>query len=129
MIRTGCILLARTPEDGLRASVMSRHTLADGVTLDARIGPGAFDEWWRELAPPDRLVGAYYKRSMPWAAFEAAYLEHLIRSVVTLQRLVDASRDARDLTLLCIEESPERCHRRLLAEHVASLGGVVGTIR
>jgi uncharacterized protein YeaO (DUF488 family) len=67
---------------------MSRHTLQDGVTPDPRIV--AFDAWWQDLAPPPKLVGAYYKRGLPWAEFEAAYKDHL-RGLAFVEKLLEAS--------------------------------------
>lgn len=37
MLKTACILSERTEEQGVRISVMSRHTLEDGKTPDKRI--------------------------------------------------------------------------------------------
>lgn len=103
--------------DGKRISVMSRHTLNDGVTPDPEISCDLYDEWWPELSPPDLLVGAYYKRGMEWSEFETEYLDHLRRSdaSVAVARLIQLAKDE-IVTVLCIESDPAFCHRRLLAE-------------
>lgn len=49
------------PEDGYRISVMSRHTLSDGKTPDPLITGKSYIEWWKDLAPRDTLVGAWYR--------------------------------------------------------------------
>ena len=122
MLRTKCILLPHDLEDGYRISVMSRHTLDDGVTLDPRITEDSFDAWWQALAPPLTLVGEYYKRGMPWARFEDRYLDYL-RNAVQQQKLKDlvwyATRET--TTILCVETVPKQCHRRLIAEECRRL--------
>jgi uncharacterized protein YeaO (DUF488 family) len=108
----------------LDISVMSRHTLDDGKTPDHRIIEGInYDLWWPNLAPPARLVGDWYKkRNMPWEKFEDRYFDflqnrvqrHAVENLVYLSSLIPVS-------IRCIEETPEHCHRRLLAEECARL--------
>lgn len=118
MLKTRPIKSDVEPEDGLRVSVMSRHTLADGTTPDHEITPDLFDEWWPELAPPATLIGAYYKRNLPWEEFAEAYNTFLrrARTAQQLERLIDLGQSG-NVTVLCIEDEPSRCHRRLIAEH------------
>ena len=111
---TKCILASKSRRDGLRISVMSRHTLDDGFTPDLRITQESYDQWMPDLAPLPQLIGAY-KRGMPWEIFEERYLAHLERREREVRRLAFCSRIL-NTTLLCIEESADRCHRRLLAE-------------
>lgn len=117
MLYTKCICKPKEESDGLRISVMSRHTLNDGVTLDDRITVASYDEWIKELAPPNKLVGDYYKRELPWQNFEERYLEHIRSKEISyiVQELAIVS-TFKAITLLCCEETPEFCHRRLLAE-------------
>lgn len=114
---TKCIFHPKSPKDGLRISVMSRHTLNDGVTPDLRITPDIFDLHMPLLAPQPNLLGDYYKRNLPWKEFEARYLFYL-RNNRTFRDVRKLAIQAlkRDITLLCVEETPEHCHRRLLAE-------------
>lgn len=67
ILRTSCILIPRSPIDGIRISVMSRHTLNDGKTPDHRL-MGMFDEHRPELGPAPKLIGDYY-RGLSWAEF------------------------------------------------------------
>jgi uncharacterized protein YeaO (DUF488 family) len=101
---------------------MSRHTLDDGVTPDTRITRDLYDEWLHSLAPTDKLVGDYYKRGLPWEEFEERYLAYLGegKRPLLLRALGELAR-VHDITLLCIEETPEFCHRRLLAEECQRL--------
>lgn len=117
MLYTKCILLPSSPDDGWRISVMSRHTLNDGITPDPRIQVYGFNEWLLRVAPPDILIGDYYKRGLSWEDFESRYLEHIRQPhVCKLVRGLAHGALVSDITLLCIEDTAEHCHRRLLAE-------------
>jgi uncharacterized protein YeaO (DUF488 family) len=115
MLFTKSILKAQEVSDGVRISVMSRHTLIDGVTPDVRITPKCYDEWESELAPPERLVGDYYKRNLTWEKFKEEYLVFLQQNMGKVKELARRA-IFNDITILCIEDSPKYCHRRLLAE-------------
>lgn len=117
MLRTKSILAAILPEDGKRISVMSRHTLSDGVTADERITDPSFDEHWSLLAPSAKLIGDYYKRGLPWDEFEEQFKKELEseEKVDCLEQLI-AEAQVKQVTILCIEDTPQHCHRRLIAE-------------
>lgn len=69
------------------------------------------------LAPDEAMLKAYRAKQLDWDAYAARY-EALIaeRGVATA---LDRSLFAGPSVLLCSEATPERCHRRLAAEHVA----------
>lgn len=117
MLYTKSILKQKTRSDGTRISVMSRHTLEDGITPDMRISNTSYDLWFKMLAPPEKLIGDYYKRGLSWQDFEMKYLAYLRNPeiVIEVENLAMAALK-QDITLLCVEETAERCHRRLLAE-------------
>jgi len=114
MLKTKSIKAPIEPSDGLRISVMSRHTLNDGITPDPEISPDSYDEWWPELAPSPKLVGDHYKRNLSWIEFERRYLGELLDKP-KLEELIGLAL-CRTVTILCVESSPDECHRRLLAE-------------
>lgn len=112
---TKCILEPKARLDGTRISVMSRHTLNDGQTQDQRITRDTYDEHLVVLAPPLRLIGDYYRRGLSWTIFKMEYMRHLQRHTLEVKQLTQRAVKG-NVTILCIEESPEKCHRRLLAE-------------
>jgi uncharacterized protein YeaO (DUF488 family) len=124
-LRTGCIKAIPKIDGYFRISVMSRHTLNDGVTPDPEITESSRDEWWPELAPPDTLIGWYYKQQkkklLPhwklWENFERKFTHYLQDPDVKiyLQHLATLARYG-DVIILCIEPTPKYCHRRLVAE-------------
>ncbi len=114
---TKAIKQKRSWSDGVRISVMSRHTLSDGVTPDPDISASSFDEHWPQLAPPATLIGAYYKRGLSWEVFADQFNQYLMTAEVRLHLLnLIRLALAGNVTILCIESSPEKCHRRLIAE-------------
>lgn len=103
----------------IRVSVMRRHkkTLPDDGIPGQEIAPVNYDLWWKEFAAPDKLVGDYYRRGKPFEQFAQEYLEYLrspeIHEQVLL--LIELSRMI-NVILMCIEDTPEKCHRRILIE-------------
>jgi uncharacterized protein (DUF488 family) len=83
---------------------------------------GAGYEHVLELAPTEDLLGRYRKRRIDWGGYEREFLE-LMRSrrveQIVPRDLISAS------CLLCSEPSPERCHRRLVAEYLRDAWGNV----
>jgi uncharacterized protein YeaO (DUF488 family) len=117
MLKTKSILKSKENSDGLRVSVMSRHTLNDGKTPHPEINESSYDQWLQILSPPTKLLGDYYKRGLSWNEFEQRYLDYIRMPEVQVEvkALAERSLDT-VITLLCIEEFPMYCHRRLLAE-------------
>lgn len=117
MLKTKSILAPKEASDGIRISVMSRHTLNDGITPHPEISLEHYNAWMKNVAPPKKIVGDYYKRGLSWEQFEKKYLEYIRQPIVQweVKTLAKKSLDS-TITILCIEDSPEHCHRRLLAE-------------
>ena len=112
---TKCILSPIELSDGVRISVMSRHTLNDGITKHPDITALSYDAHFPVYAPSPRLLGDYYKRGLEWSLFERRYREEMRKKHDLVLELARCAVNL-TITLLCIEDSPEKCHRRLLAE-------------
>ena len=68
-----------------------------------------------ELAPTQEILDAYKKRKGSWASY-AGKFSHLMR-----QRCIEDTipkEVLRDGCLLCSEDKPHHCHRRLVAEYL-----------
>lgn len=74
------------------------------------------------LAPTQEMLDAYKKKRGDWATYEARFLELLKTRRVgeTVSKDVVA-----DSCLLCSEDTPEHCHRRLVAEYLKQHWGDV----
>ena len=88
--------------------------------LDAICGMGYVHE--PLLAPTKELLDNYKKHGMRWAGYEERFLELMhdrqIEKAVSPE-LIDNS------VLLCSEEKPHHCHRRLVAEYLREHWGDV----
>lgn len=78
------------------------------------------------LAPTPEMLKAYQAKEVGWEAYERLYLE-LIAS-----RLVETALTRTDFegpsVLLCSEATPEHCHRRLAAAHLAHAWGSLDVV-
>jgi len=75
-----------------------------------------------ELAPTAELLDAYRKRQTKWAGYEQEFTRLL------QERAVEKSLDKKSFAqgcLLCSEATADHCHRRLVAEYLASRWGDV----
>ncbi|MDR0369233.1 MAG: hypothetical protein LBH96_01515 [Candidatus Peribacteria bacterium] len=76
-LKSKCILSPIEEQDGKRISIMSRHTLNDGITPDIRITPNLYQEHNKKLAPPSKVIGSYYKHKINFKTYSEKYLEYL----------------------------------------------------
>ena len=68
-----------------------------------------------ELAPTQEMLDAYKKRKGDWNLYQQEFLE--LMRVREIER--SAASDVVDGScLLCSEEKPQQCHRRLVAEYL-----------
>ncbi len=75
-----------------------------------------------DLAPTEEIMNAFKKEKGTWEAYEGAFLpllaERRIEETLTRQEVDGAC-------LLCSEDTPEHCHRRLVAEYLRDKWGDV----
>lgn len=78
-----------------------------------------------ELAPTQSILDAYKKQSGSWKAYEVQFLTLMRQRRVeeTVPRDVIA-----DSCLLCSEDRPDFCHRRLVAEYLKQHWGHIEII-
>ena len=69
------------------------------------------------LAPTPEMLSAYRKREITWNEYEHRFLklvhDRAIESAVSRASISDG-------VLLCSEDRPEHCHRRIVAEYFAA---------
>jgi len=73
-----------------------------------------------ELAPTKEMLDAYKKQKGTWTDYEAAFL-----SLMAFRRIEETvPKELMDHgCLLCSEDKPHHCHRRLVAEYLAAKWG------
>lgn len=76
------------------------------------------------FTPTERLLESYKKKFIDWRDYEEAFAALMAARDIDdyiLKNYADAER----LCLLCTEQSPLNCHRRLVAERIATVLGDV----
>lgn len=68
-----------------------------------------------ELAPTQDILDEYKKRKGDWAVYERHFLDLMRKRQVEKTAPRDVIADG---CLLCSEEKPHQCHRRLVAEYL-----------
>jgi uncharacterized protein (DUF488 family) len=72
------------------------------------------------LAPTAEMLSAYRKKEINWEEYERLFVdlmrERQIESEIAYETLADS-------VLLCSEDQPDMCHRRLVAEYLAGHWG------
>lgn len=73
-----------------------------------------------ELAPDEALFADYRKKGLKWDAFEPRFL-----SIMAERKIEERFRpeDLAGACLLCSEDKPHRCHRRLVVEYLEDRWG------
>jgi uncharacterized protein (DUF488 family) len=75
-----------------------------------------------ELAPTQQMLDSYKKQKGSWTDYEARFLELMRARAIetsTPRELMDGC------CLLCSEDKPHQCHRRLVAEYLSEHWGDV----
>lgn len=67
------------------------------------------------FAPTKELLGKYRKKEINWEEYTEEYLNLL--DTRNIRQTVDIA-SLHECCLLCSEHSPQKCHRRLLAEYL-----------
>ncbi len=81
-----------------------------------RLGGIAYEH--EPLFAPSPEIRDIYRASKDWPAYETAFLELMRQRDIPAR--CDPSRFEGIVALLCSEPTPEKCHRRLLAELLAN---------
>jgi uncharacterized protein (DUF488 family) len=77
------------------------------------------------LAPTQTLLDAYKKDGGAWADYERQFLALMAQRKV--EERIPKDLFATPTVLLCSEETPHHCHRRLVIEYLATKWGPIGS--
>jgi len=77
-----------------------------------------------KLAPTKSILDAYKTKKIDWASYERQFLELMVNRQVDKLRPADLD----GCCLLCSEDTPHFCHRRVVAEYLNSKWGGVEII-
>ena len=67
------------------------------------------------LAPEDKMLDDYKKKKMPWNIYEAIFMD-----LMAIRRIEDKINPTclEGACLLCSEDTPHHCHRRLVCDYL-----------
>lgn len=120
ILKSGCAFKQYSPEETLVLTT-SRLTKNDGVTPDPDLEQVAvWNHWITGLAPNPKAVGAWYRGEISWKEFTRLYREHLSTNagVAATNFLYQLVKERGPVTVLCVEDTPEHCHRSILLDYM-----------
>ena len=100
-------------------SVQAAANISDGIRICIMRKPdfnATWDIWMPTLAPSLDLLHAYQANLVDWPGYIRRFTEEVIVGKADhLKLLVDMAKHNK-ITVLCWEQMPEFCHRRLIVE-------------
>ena len=105
-------------------SIQEASSLDDGVRICIMRKPNfdaEWDIWMPTLAPSLSLLKAYLNNEVDWSEYVSQFHHDVIvENSKHMKLLVDMAR-TNTITVLCWEELPTQCHRKLVLEEASRL--------
>lgn len=105
-------------------SVQKKALKSDGIRICImrRIKPEfKFDMWLPSLSPSTKLLAAYQSKEISWPVFEKKLKKELLPKQKKYFEMIIGLSKKNNVTLLCWEDSPEKCHRNIIAQEIKKL--------
>ena len=102
------------PSDGERILVM--RIWPRGISKER----AKLDAWMKDLGTERELIKKWKSGKVTWPEFEREYRQSLKGKEEVLKDLAARSRKG-DITLLCTDKDPARCHRTILADAIRKM--------
>lgn len=105
-------------------SVQAKSKKTDGIRICImrRIMPEfVFDIWIPTLSPSTELLKKYHDKEISWKEYEVLFTKEVLDTQQKYLKIVSDIAKNNNITLLCWEEAPEMCHRRLIAQRIKKL--------
>lgn len=107
MLKTKSIQKRTAKKDGIRICIMRR------------VKPHfKYDIWMPTLSPSTELLKDYHEEKVNWETYEKLFSKEVFEGNKEYIEIVGEMAQKHDITLLCWEETPQMCHRRLVAEEI-----------
>ncbi|MDQ5889593.1 MAG: hypothetical protein QG609_86 [Patescibacteria group bacterium] len=121
ILKSACAFSHTNSETDFAILIVSRLTQNDGKTRDPYLCEIAqrYEDCWRpELAPRPKTVGAWYRKEINWQEFSDQYLTYLKSETgqVATSKLYETIKQKKVVTVLCVEDTCDHCHRSLLLD-------------
>ena len=105
-------------------SIQAEKEIHDGIRISIMRKPrGDYDLLISALAPSELLLQSYQDQKITWYEYEHAFLLEMKNNSDAqkmLQFIINISKFT-DVTLLCWEQTPDQCHRRLITELISTI--------
>lgn len=105
-------------------SIQEPKDISDGIRICIMRKPdfnADWDIWMPTLAPSLELLKSYNKSEITWEEYIKQFNDEVIsKKYDHIKLLADMAKD-NIVTILCWEETPEQCHRRLITEEVLKI--------
>ena len=100
-----------SPDDGYR--VLATRYWPRGVRKDVA------DEYTTKVAPSRQLLREFKHENLSWEAYTSLYMDEMCTEEARseIRRLADIAK-SRTITLMCVCEDENRCHRSLVKQLV-----------
>ncbi|MCL5010444.1 MAG: DUF488 domain-containing protein [Patescibacteria group bacterium] len=108
----------------LTKSIQKTPTARDGIRICImrRIKPEfVFDIWMPALAPSGELLKSYHDKQITWKDYERFFTKQVLNRQQKYLDILLSIAEKHVVTILCWEETPEKCHRRLVAQRIQKL--------
>lgn len=102
-------------------SIQARKSESDGIRICIMRRPGDyndadFDIWMPVLSPSHKLLDDFHSKKVDWSGYVSRFNKEVIERQGRYLKILTKVACKQDITLLCWEESPKQCHRRLVVE-------------
>ena len=100
-------------------SIQAKSKKSDGIRICIMRRPGDFsnfDIWMPVLAPSHQLLNDSHAKKIEWKEYEKRFVKEVLRGEKKFVHLLARLALENDITILCWEEKPQKCHRRLIAK-------------
>lgn len=100
-------------------SIQRRKLNTDGIRICIMRRPGEYEDWdmWMpKLSPSHELLNQYKYENLSWAEMSKRFRKEVLQKQKFLIKWLSRLAMEQTVTLLCWEEAPHCCHRKLIAE-------------
>lgn len=100
-------------------SIQAKIDKKDGIRICIMRRPNKeadFNIWMPVLAPSNKLLDDIHAKKINWSEYVRRFTKEVLIGQRRFLKLVTEIALKHDVTLLCWEKSPKKCHRRLVAK-------------
>lgn len=102
-------------------SIQAKKIKSDGIRICVMRRPDKdadFDIWMPHLSPSNKLLDDYQQGKIDWDGYVVRFNREVIKKETKYFKILAELANKKKITILCWEKTPEKCHRRLVAEEI-----------